>query len=217
MTDSGPEPTRTRWTSTLRTRLPTMFAEAISVVFAVLVALGVDEWWEQRENEELGRRGMDAVAAEIRGNLEELRNGVPEVDTMLARLDSAMARFDSGRENVDLSINYPVALLSDAAWETAQVTRAVHFVPLEGVIRVARVYDLQEFVARNQDALVEQISTMGLGGEEEIERGLRELRGRYRGVAGYRQALMNTYTCALATLAGHQPASQEDCEDLAGG
>lgn len=195
----------------LRTRAPIMAAEIISVVFAVLVALAVDEWWEDRENAMLGRRGMEAVSAEIARNLEELRDGFERTDTTLMLLDSAIVRMESGRDDVDVSINYPVALLSDAAWETAQVTRAVHYVPLEDVIDIARVYDLQVFFSRNQEALTDRIALMGLDSDETILQAVRELRARYRVVVGYRQVLIDTYACTLATMAGREPQSAADC------
>lgn len=195
----------------LRARAPIMAAEIVSVVFAVLLALAVDEWWEDRENAELGRRGMDAVSAEIARNLEELRDGFERTDTTLLLLDSAIVLMESDRDDVDVSINYPVALLSDAAWETAQVTRAVHYVPLEDVIDLARVYDLQAFFSRNQEALTDRIALMGLADDETILQAVRELRARYRVVVGYRQVLIDTYACTLATMAGREPQSAEDC------
>jgi hypothetical protein len=213
MPDTADPPRRDLWRS-FRARLPILAAQVFSVVFAVLVALAVDEWWEDRENAELGRRGMAAVAAEISRNLEELQDGFTS-DTMLTTIDSVIADLQAEREPGEVSINYPVALLSDAAWETAQVTRAVHFVPLESVIRIARLYDLQEFFARNQEVLTEQIATMGLGSEAELLESMRALRARYRIVVGFRQALMDSYACSLAELAGHDPESQEECEALA--
>ncbi|NIP82979.1 MAG: hypothetical protein GWM90_28630, partial [Gemmatimonadetes bacterium] len=49
-------------------RLPAILAEIVSVVFAVLLALAVDEWWEERELARFGDRTLDAIAQEIRGN-----------------------------------------------------------------------------------------------------------------------------------------------------
>lgn len=212
MDQPAPSPKGHALRQVLRARLPIMVAEAVSVVFAVLVALAVDEWWERRENMELGRRGMAAVAAEMAGNLEELRDGFARTDTILALLDTVIADLRADRIPGDISVNYPVALLSDAAWETAQVTRAVHFVPLETVIRIARVYDLQDFFDRNQERLTEQIGSVGLAEEADLLRVLSELHARYRIVAGFRQALMNSYSCAIARLAGEDPQSLEECE-----
>ena len=214
MPETADPPRPDLWRS-FRVRLPILAAQVFSVVFAVLVALAVDEWWEDRENAELGRRGMAAVSAEISRNLEELQDGFTRSDTMLATIDSVIADLQAERDPGEVSINYPVALLSDAAWETAQVTRAVHFVPLESVIRIARLYDLQEFFARNQEVLTEQIATMGLGNEAELLESIRALRARYRIVVGFRQALMDSYACSLAELAGHDPQSLEECEVLA--
>ena len=56
----------------LRDRVPELLLEAVFVVFAVLVALAVDECWEGREEQELARVAQENVAAEIDANLDEL-------------------------------------------------------------------------------------------------------------------------------------------------
>lgn len=200
-----------RWRA-FRARLPTVLAEAVSVVFAVLVALAVDEWWEDRENLELGRRGLEAIAAEVRTNLEGLERGGPEIALVMAHMDSVKALLDAGDQPESLSINYPVSLLSSAAWQTAQVTRAVHFVPIEEVTRIAGVYDFQAFFLRSQEQLTDAIGGI-LSGGEEPEAILRSIRPRYRTVASFRSTLAETYRCLLVFMDRGTPEEAAGCED----
>jgi hypothetical protein len=166
----------------------------------VLVALAVDQAWEERENRALGRRGLDGIAAEVRRNLDRLEEGRPQIDSILAGIDSVTRILVAGDEPDDIDINYPVALLSSAAWQTAQVARAVHFVPIDVVTRIAGVYDLQAFFMRNQEVLTDQIAGTMATPDMDSLRLVRELGSRYRMVAGFRRAVVTAYRCLLADL-----------------
>jgi len=141
----------------IRRRLPQLLLEAASVVFAVLVALAVDEWRQDRENVQLAERALAGIAAEIRSNLGELDDARDPNHAMLAQLDSALTS-DTER---DFGVQFEYALLSAAAWQTSQVTQAIHFVEYGLVQRIARVYDLQTLFVEGQRGLVEQMSAGG--------------------------------------------------------
>lgn len=212
-----PSPATQRAVLRLREQGPVLLAQVISVVFAVLVALAVDEWWENRENEELGRQAMRAVAAELRGNLEELTNEREQLTTQLDQLDANITDLRADRELVEVNVNYPVALLSSAAWQTAQVTRAVHFVDLDRTVRIARVYDLQNFFLRAQEGLSERIAGFGNVDESNLLPALRDTRHRYALVAGYRTGLIQAYQCLLAELENPTAPAPQECRDEDGG
>ena len=100
-------------TSRARSWLGGALAEATLVVFAVLVALAVDEAWEDRENVRLAERTVEAIAGEIRRNRSELmpEKGAPP-DTRLADLGSALAAYREGREPTELAVHWDYELLS---------------------------------------------------------------------------------------------------------
>jgi hypothetical protein len=197
----------------LGTHLVTIAAQVVSVVFAVLVALAVDEWWEERENMELGRRGVAAIAAEVRGNITQLEEDTAKINHVLARTDSALRLIQRGATDVDLNIDYPLALLSSAAWQTAQTTRAVHFVDIEQVIRIARVYDVQAFLLRNQDRLADMIADLGSIVADDPQKGIEDVRRRYLIVVGFRTGLASAYHCLLEELDGTTPPAAIECGD----
>ena len=101
--------------SALRQKAPELALEAISVVFAVLVALAVDEWREERQYRELAERAVVAVAAEIESNRTELGGSLAENQALLERVREA------AEDTVlppTFSVNYQYSLLSTAAWQT---------------------------------------------------------------------------------------------------
>lgn len=196
-----------------RMALAGLVAQAVSVVFAVLVALAIDEAWESREDAQLGRDGVAAIRAEVRSNLEALEQRRPKTDSVLLQVDSAMRAIRAGAaaDEMHVSIDYPIALLSSAAWQTAQVTRAVNFMDIELVIRIAQAYDLQTFFLRNQERLTDMIADMSTSVGSDPERMIGEVGNRYRLVTGFRDALITEYRCMLVELDG----SEEDVTDCA--
>jgi len=137
----------------VRARIPQLALEAASVIFAVLVALAVDEWRGERANHEIAIRALTGIANEIEVNRDELRGTHEENGNFLARLDSALS---SGATAASAGFEY--ALLSASAWETAQITRATSYVDYDLVQRLARTYELQSLFIENQRVMVDVIA-----------------------------------------------------------
>lgn len=190
--------------------LTRLFAEVFSVVFAVLVALALDEWWEDRENAANAAASLVAIAEEMRENREELTDGdAVAVAGMMENLDTAIAFFDRGERPEGASINWDLALLSSAAWETAQLNRATTFMELDRVVELAQVYEFQRYYSRIQDDLFDSIS--GLRAGEGIADELRGLRSRLVTAFGLRGTLATLYACTLVSLEGPDVPEAADC------
>lgn len=130
------------------------------MVFAVLLALAVNEWRDNRANTALAARARAAVIEELRANAAELDRVRDTNEALREQLETALPALRSG-DTTKFDITYSVALLSSSAWHAAQVTQAVHFMDFEWVARVSKAYDLQEFYVDNQAALVDRIGSMG--------------------------------------------------------
>ena len=191
-----------------------LLAEVVSVVFAVLVALALDEWWEDRENDANARASLVAIAEEMRENRDELSGGdAAEVAEMMEQLDSAIAIFERGEMPEGASINWNLALLSSAAWETAQLNRATTYMELDRVVDLAQVYEFQRYYSRIQDDLFDSIS--GLRAGEGIADELRGLRSRLATALGLRSQLANLYACTLVSMEGPEVPEAADCPSYA--
>lgn len=140
--------------SRIREKLPELLLEAVSVVFAVVIALGVDEWWEDRENLEMAGRALDAIVAEVQDNRDELLEGREANEALLERA-VRVASADTVVE--DLTLGYQYALLSEAGWETARVTQSTHYIPLATVQRITQVYAMQQLFRTSQDQVLQVI------------------------------------------------------------
>ncbi|HSG50379.1 MAG TPA: hypothetical protein VLA43_21305 [Longimicrobiales bacterium] len=171
--------------------------EAVSVVFAVLIALGVDEWRENRQYQELAERALGTIQAELAANREELASSMEANRTLRDRVSEA------ARDTVlpeDFNINYEYSLVSSSAWETAQVTQATQFMDLERVQRLARIYNLQGLFVTSQDHVMDFILGIGEVAEQNPERIPRLMRGRLTNAVGMQELLIAAYDSTLVSL-----------------
>jgi len=146
--------------SRLREKLPEIVLEGLFVVFAILLALAADEWSDNRQNVEFADRALQGIEAEMLANRVELLNSREPNLELLVRLQAEVSDNDPA---VDLNVQFEYSLLSSAAWQTAQVTQAVHYIDYNLIQQIARLYDLQELFVETQRGMVEQMT--GLAGD----------------------------------------------------
>lgn len=176
----------------LREKLPELLLEAASVVFAVLLALAVDEWREARSRKALADRARASILEEIRANAAELRGTLAGNRTMLKGLEEDLPRVEKG-ERPTLEVNFSIALLSSASWQTAQVTQAAHFVEYDWVMRVSRIYELQALYMTHQTSLLDRIDGIPELVEDDPRRMLTVMIQRIRTVLNFQTALLAGY------------------------
>jgi hypothetical protein len=185
--------------NTFRSKIPELALEAAMVVFAVVVALAVEEWREDRDNKELARRALAGIMAEVESNKDEILRSQEANDSVLALVREA------ARDTVlpeELSINYEYSLLSSSAWETAQITRATQFLPLGQVQSLARVYGLQSLFKESQDEVMDFILRVGEVAESDPDRIPRLLVGPLNNAVGMADLLVTVYDTTLVNLGG---------------
>jgi hypothetical protein len=147
--------------SSLREKLPEIALEGLFVVFAILLALAADEWRENQQNAELAERALESIETEMRSNRQELLDSRGPNLELMEGLQEAIG---NGVPETDLQVRFEYSLLSTAAWQTAQVTRAVHYADYDLVQEIAQLYDLQGLFAESQRGMVEQLSGRGAEG-----------------------------------------------------
>lgn len=146
-------------------RLPELATEALMVVFAVLVALGVEEWREERQLRAFADRARAAVDQEIELNLEEFRNtesrlteGSETVATVLQALLEVQESGESG--SVEGSFSFAEPGISMAAWRVAQASQAAPYFDYDWVIGRARHYERVERYADLWDQFIEGLAAV---------------------------------------------------------
>ena len=147
-------------TSLMRRKLPELFLEAAMIFFAVMLALAAEEWREKRDRLELADRALRSVVEEMRSNLEELKStGVRNAE----RLEAArivLEELEAGRDQGDADVGLEVALLSAAAWESAQMSQAVQYLDFDVMRDLSEVYEIQALYDRMQAGAVDNMTEM---------------------------------------------------------
>ena len=126
--------------------------EALMIVFAVLIALGFEEWREERQLQEFADRAVEGVLAEVRANLDEFRNTDSLIARNLANLQEVVSEEDLSLLNGDISLTLPD--VSSAAWSAAQMSQAAAYLDYDWVIEVSRVYSVTDTYSNIADRLV---------------------------------------------------------------
>jgi hypothetical protein len=158
----------------LISRLPALALEALMVVFAVLVALGVEEWREQRQMAAFAERVRSAVLAEVDANLEEFRTTRQDLRTRSEILGQVMAESDISPLEGNLTLRLPE--FSSAAWSAAQVSQVAPHLDYEWMIAVSRAYESYAIYSRISERVIDAMSLV-MGGEPTLD-GIRAIHGR---------------------------------------
>jgi hypothetical protein len=198
-------PTMTRSNITLRERLadklPEIVIEAASVVFALLFALGLNRW---NENREIAARA-DAVRTAIRSELAENRTEIETARPQLAAIRQHLRDVIDGKDPAqhELSINLGVSLLSAAAWHAALATQASQTIDFKWMTTVAKIYELQDNYLRVQGDTVDRLISIpadkNLGGKQVAE----SLIARIDGLAQLADGLADSYVDVIGPAPAH--------------
>ena len=148
--------------SMIKKRGPELLLEAFFIVFAVLVALAVEEWNDGRELRAQADMARAAVLSELEGNRAELMVGKDSTLAMLDRATDVVRRLRQGEDVVEVNISGVLPDFSDAAWETARVTGTVARMDYVWVLETARVYQTQALTLDLQRELLSMIGSLAV-------------------------------------------------------
>ena len=177
----------------VRAKLPEILTEFLSVVFAVLLALGVDEWRQDRENAKLAARARESILVEIRTNRDRLRGNLESNRKGLAAIAPDEELGPGSKVKLELGMVW--VGLSSAAWQSAQTTQAARFFDYTWLMNMAGVYENQALYTNSQADLFQHIG--GAIGEPDKRVSARAVRGRMYMLLQVAENLINHYSQAL--------------------
>ncbi len=117
---------------------PALALEVFSIVLGVLLALGLSEWADDRENHRLAKSALLNISKEISSNLETLtlihENNVQTVNAITAQSES----------NADESQSFiPGLQLQETAWEAFLATGMSGYVNYDTILELSKMYAIQ--------------------------------------------------------------------------
>jgi cell division protein FtsB len=149
---------RSRLRTRLREKLPEILIEAGSVVLALLLALAVNAWHDNAQQNDRAEVARTAILAELRANQQELKSKQAKLKENLAALN-AVVDAKPPAEIHEFNFEMGLALLSAAAWHAALATEAIRRTDFAWLTHIATVYELQDNYLRQQTTAIDQLAT----------------------------------------------------------
>ena len=128
-----------------RLNIQRLIFEFISFSFAVLIALLVDQWREDHNNDKLAEKAIYNIKQELQENKEAMDILIPSHKSILSQIDSIIGRKEKNISTVDSIISIDVTLISSSAWEMAEITNAIFYLDFDDANKMAKVYNLQSY------------------------------------------------------------------------
>ena len=117
---------------------------------------------------------------------------------MLRSVEEGLSQLEQKRDT-SLQFHFEIALLSSAAWNTAQMTQAANILDFDWVRRVSNVYELQALYITSQSAVVERLSGISeILEDDDPRRMLNIIAERLRVALKIQDSLLEEYGKVLA-------------------
>lgn len=139
-----------------------LFTEFLSVVFAVLLALGLNSYKQNNDLKEEGALLSQKILAECQRNLNELDSVNAQNQAYLEYLDSLITQ---GDEVSGFSIDFNGELLTSSAWKYTQGSRAFNYIDSDLLNDATVVYELQDYYMKVSGDMFQNIGDMVLNSD----------------------------------------------------
>ena len=128
-----------------RVQYKKLLTEFISVSFAVLLALIVNQWRENHNNNLLAQQAVENIKEEVTDNKKDIIGLIQSHKLLLSTLDSIL-KIDDITDSTDVIIgDIDITLINSSAWEMAKVTKAVFYINYNDINTLAKVYNFQSY------------------------------------------------------------------------
>lgn len=163
-----------------RISISKILLEIFSVSFAVLLALGVNEWRNIRANEKLANEALENIRKEILSNLdiakETLTLNKEIVKKQKMAFLSIKKEIDSNISNSienDVHSRFPFSFMfspiKKTAWNSSNLTNAVIYLDFDLVQLLSETYENQELYSRVNENIVERFFSPGVFKKETMK------------------------------------------------
>ena len=179
----------------LAERLPEILIESVFVLIAVVLAFLVEEWREERELDLQAGEARAAILQEVQRNRDELLESRADLNRLIAELEAALEPASDAPATKAPTTGFEIALLSSAAWRTAQSTEASRRMDYGWMLQVSQTYELQALHQAAQAAAIDALVTQRATDADPTQS--RVLLARLRSLRGFDASLDEDYARLL--------------------
>lgn len=192
-------------------------AEMIGIIFAVLLALWLEEWREDVERQDRAGEFVERIRLEVEKNRADIFDAIVENQKSIDGIKKAFAD-----DSVDLQTLAPFLGISggstsNAAWTSAQMTQAISEMPVETVMTLSAVYDTQAFYAGYVKHFFERYTDIVVAIEQgqDVRAAARRFQRNMEIANSIGRQVIDDYDAFLGTETVYPEASVEDKEEAA--
>ena len=130
--------------------------EFLSIVFAVLLALGLNTFKQNMDQKNESELLRDKIIAECKQNLSRLDSAIMENSAMLDYLDSLATLEEIDELNVEMNTQ----LLTSSAWTFTQSSQSYHYMDTDFLDEATEMYEIQRYYTQMSSRLFEKFGDM---------------------------------------------------------
>ena len=127
------------------------FLHLFTITVGLLIAVQIESFVEWRHHLHLAEKAREELRAEIEHNLKDLKTAQPGLKVWREQINNDLAVMqriqnnsnDAKAQQSSLSINFSSMSLSNTAWQTAQSTGALAYMPYEEAEQYSNIYQEQ--------------------------------------------------------------------------
>lgn len=145
--------------------LPRVLAESFLIVISILVALALDEWRDQRQDDDMVRQALLNFASEISQNQDRIEDAAPFNQGLLDVLEDQFRQQDNSTadEFVMMLESYSPVVLQTTAWDTALATGSLAKMEYNLVSALSMTYTIQSrYQSATRSGIGEVLSAQSL-------------------------------------------------------
>lgn len=190
----APEPPRAAPDPAPAWRFRDVYVQALFTLIAVVLAFAVEEWREERELDRIVEEARQAIVQELQHNREELLESRRDTLATVKTLETAVATPGGTASPALRELGFELALLSTAAWRSAQSMDVARRIDQTWMLQAARAYELQALYEQTQWSAVEANMDLKASNDDAIAHAnARALLARIRLLAGFSKSLESDY------------------------
>ena len=119
--------------------------EFLSIVIAVVLAMGLTEWRQDYLNKKRAQESFDRILVEVKSNRDELRGDSANLARDLQFISKWIQQLNANEEADNFSVNFSFSFLDRSALEVARIDESLTYLPSQYVMDVSEIYATQDF------------------------------------------------------------------------
>ena len=118
--------------------------EFLSIVVAVVLAMGLTEWRQEVLNKKQAEKSYKSIVEEVRSNYNNLLPDSTTMADLITKIDNWLEADKEARDTIG-SFDYELNLLNKSAWEVAKLNASMTYIDHDRLQGVSLVYEFHEF------------------------------------------------------------------------